>query len=744
MNFAVQRIIDRIVFLRICEDRGIEPYGTLQGLRNGQQVYKRLVERFHRADERYNSGLFQFEQEKDRGEGPDEITPELSIDDKPLKDILGRLYYPDSPYEFAVFPAEILGQVYEQFLGKVIRLTPGHQAKIEEKPEVRKAGGVYYTPAYIVDYIVKNTVGKLVEGKSPQEVGGLTETWKSSKTKRPITVLDPACGSGSFLLGAYQYLLNWYRDQYVADDPQKHATGREPRLYQQANGQWWLTTAERKRILLAHIYGVDIDTQAVEVTKLSLLLKVLEGESGESLERQLRLLHERALPDLGDNIKCGNSLIGPDFYQNQQMSLLDEEERLRINVFDWSGKDGFHEIMQAGGFDAVIGNPPYVLLQSLGMPPVFEYLERNYISARYKIDTYQVFTEKALVLVKNGGLFGLITPNTFLRNKHAIELRRLLLANTEIESLQLHDYPVFHGASVDTCVGIFRRNSTGAASSHTVIVERLTTPTESKQLGHAKQSDWQKREDLNFDLPGDKNATRVLTKIRTVSTRLGDFATAYFGIQTHDRKRFVSGESNGLNWKPAIDGGNIGRYSLSPPVEWVNVEPLAIKSGGNSKVYENLRVGVRQIGRRPIATLLPASWYSLNTIYNIFFVRPVDYDLRYILGIIASKLCGWYWETNFYDQKRTFPKIKKGPLLSIPIRTIDFSKKIEAGAHKEIVNKVQQMLDLNKRLGEVKTEHEKTALRRQIDATDRHIDQLVYELYGLTADEIRLVEESTS
>src|SRR5206468_3252486 len=191
---------------------------------------------------------------------------------------------------------DILGQVYEQFLGKVIRLTEGHQAKVEDKPEVKKAGGVYYTPTYIVDYIVKNTVGKLLEGKTPRQAAKLR-------------ILDPACGSGSFLIGAYQYLLNWHRDRYVDAGPAKHT--RE--LYQGRGGAWHLTTSEKKRILLNNIFGVDIDPQAVEVTKLSLLLKVLEGESQESLARQLRMFHERALPDLASNIKCGNSLIGPDF-----------------------------------------------------------------------------------------------------------------------------------------------------------------------------------------------------------------------------------------------------------------------------------------------------------------------------------------------------------------------------------------------------------------------------------------------
>jgi len=530
LNFAVQRTIDRIIFLRICEDRGVEVYGRLLALVNGETVYKRLCRLFSQADDRYNSGLFHFRKEKDRPEPPDELTLKIAIDDKLLKDMIRHLYYPDSPYEFSVFPADILGQVYEQFLGKVIRLTPGHRAKVEDKPEVKKAGGVYYTPTYIVDYIVKNTVGKLLwhypaeadgtclmcKGKgldarhsgsgtgdlglgaaesgeehepSDQELqrssslargdgtgssriqaqrktarkrevrSEITDasssrlstcqycgrTWieppeslpeppvnsqgvvngtgnvypaddktpiretgarsgnsgsgsKSRKTaKRPypfpetetltsspksraskppapspksltpkrvarLRILDPACGSGSFLLGAYQYLLDWHRDWYTNDGPEKWARKRPPRVHQGPGGDWRLTTAERKRILLNNIYGVDIDPQAVEVTKLSLLLKVLEGESSEAIGRTLELFHERALPDLGNNIKCGNSLIGPDLVRQgaaalggrQGVAALGrrqgaaapcpyEEERYRINAFDWYAE--FPEMM---------------------------------------------------------------------------------------------------------------------------------------------------------------------------------------------------------------------------------------------------------------------------------------------------------------------------------------------------------------------------------------------------------------
>src|SRR5882724_2474693 len=163
VNFAVQRIIDRIIFLRICEGRGIEDYGRLQALTNGDRIYPRLAQLFEQADDRYNSGLFHFKKEKGRHEPPDELTLGLDLDDKLLRDILNSLYYPECPYVFSALPADILGQVYEQFLGKVIRLTEGHRAVVEEKPEVKKAGGVYYTPTYIVDYIVRQTVGKLVD-----------------------------------------------------------------------------------------------------------------------------------------------------------------------------------------------------------------------------------------------------------------------------------------------------------------------------------------------------------------------------------------------------------------------------------------------------------------------------------------------------------------------------------------------------------------------------------------------------
>jgi type I restriction-modification system DNA methylase subunit len=354
---------------------------------------------FRDADDRYNSGLFHFREETDREESPDGLTLELEVEDKPLKRIIRWLYYPQSPYQFSVMPVEILGQVYEQFLGKVISITPRHSAVIEEKPEVRKAGGVYYTPAYIVDHIVEHTVGKLVEGKTPRQVSRLK-------------VVDLSCGSGSFLIGAYDYLLDWHRQWYVEDGPEQHRNV----LYAGPGGEWRLVNEEKKRILKHNIFGVDIDPQAVEVTKLSLLLKVLEGETDQSITRQLAGIQERALPDLDDNIKCGNSLIGPDFYNKTQMSFLDEEEEYRINVFPW--QETFPEVFkgQSPGFDAVIGNPPYIRIQALKefAPIEVEYYKEAYrTAARGNYDIYVAFVEKGLSLLRRGGRLGFILPHKF-------------------------------------------------------------------------------------------------------------------------------------------------------------------------------------------------------------------------------------------------------------------------------------------------------------------------------------------
>jgi type I restriction-modification system DNA methylase subunit len=535
LNYAVQMTIDRIIFLRICEDRGIELYGRLMALQNGNQVYERLCHLFRQADDRYNSGLFHFQNEKGRLESPDDLTLSLYIEDEPLKKIIKSLYYPDSPYEFSVLPVEILGQVYEQFLGKVIHLGKDRRVAVEEKPEVRKAGGVYYTPSYIVEYIVKNTVGKLLEGKTPKEGAKLR-------------ILDPACGSGSFLLGAYQYLLDWHRDKYVADGPQKH----KKELYQGPGGDWRLTPAERKRILLNNIYGVDIDSQAVEVTKLSLSLKVLEGENEATLGTQLRMFHERALPDLGDNIKCGNSLIGPDFYDQQRAELLDEAAQYRINVFDWKGKDGFLEIMKAGGFDAVIGNPPWTFTKYVDWgEETKNYIHNHYLFDRElsgkskarqsgKINMFAMFILKGIRLLKQGGQFGFIVPNNILRTTVYDTVRKDILETTIIRQVVDLKPGVFLGVTASTIIFLVEAGKPTANSRIEIVDNNLANGIREEIDGYIPQHECLENPSYVINIFLDAGSKTIHDKMDRQSIKLGEIVNVYNGIATNKDMEGVS------------------------------------------------------------------------------------------------------------------------------------------------------------------------------------------------------------
>ena len=740
LNVAVRRIIDRIIFLRMCEGRGIEDYGRLQALLNGERVYPRLVEMFHRADEKYNSGLFHFQPERGR-EQPDELTPALAVDDKVLKDILRRLYYPESPYEFAALPADILGQVYEQFLGKVIRLTAGHRAKIEEKPEVRKAGGVYYTPTYIVDYIVENTVGKLVEGKTPQEVGGLTAAFKPAKNGRPLTVLDPACGSGSFLIVAYQFLMNWYLKQYTdVDKPEQHSRGAAPRIYQTGTGDWRLTTAERKRILLAHIYGVDIDYQAVEVTKLSLLLKALEGETKESVVRML-FHKERALPDLANNIKCGNSLIGTDFYHGQQRDLFSEDDRYRINAFDWKGKHGFPDIFAGAnpGFDAVIGNPPYVYRNAID-DVTREYYEKHFKSTEGNFDLYKYFLERGSDLLMDGGRLGMIVSASFLVQPTFHKLRHLLLDRTTIERLSPLGPRVFSGATVDTVVLVLKRSVSTSSSFISVQAPAIPTQLSDTEVYRIRQSRFVSNPKQSFDYRLSDIAAKIVARITSSFPPIEDEYEFGVGINTgFIRKELCADKKLDARFHPMVPGSGIERYGSVTTSGWIMYDADHVRSRGKLgrslppvRFFDNpkiLIVRTRNLSlrRRVIATLDAQKFYNLNRLSNIISRR--DAPLTGLLGLLNSSLFNWLFSTRFYDYE-----IKPVYLRSCPLAD---------SKNKSLNLLVQQMLDLNARLPKLKTDHERTVVARQIEATDRQIDHLVYALYGLTDQEIALVEGAT-
>ncbi|MDE2857006.1 MAG: Eco57I restriction-modification methylase domain-containing protein, partial [Chloroflexota bacterium] len=433
LNHLVQRTIDRIVFLRIAEDRNLESYGRLERAASVRRnVYTEIKKLYLAADKRYNSGLFHFDPADTTRPDADTLSLEIYIVDNVLRKIIADLYPPKSRYQFSVISADILGQVYERFLGKVIEVRSDEvktEVAVEEKPEVRKAGGVYYTPSYIVDYIVENTVGALLKDKSPAQVADLR-------------LLDPACGSGSFLVGAYQHLLAWHLEYYR----------RHPRQFRNRRRETpagiILTTAEKRRILLNNIYGVDLDQNAVEVSKLSLLLKMLENENEAT---GLADMDEPILPDLSRNIKWGNSLIGSDFFSGEDLGERDDEDLLRVKPFDWASKSGFREIMAAGGFDAVIGNPPYVRQETLGKE-FKEYAKRHFETYAGTADLYTYFIERGVKLLNENGLFGIIVANKWMRARYGKPLRTWLKMQAIREIVDFGDLPVFEQATTYPCI----------------------------------------------------------------------------------------------------------------------------------------------------------------------------------------------------------------------------------------------------------------------------------------------------
>lgn len=724
VSFAVQRIIDRILFLRMCEDWGIESYGQLMALKNGDNIYRRLGELFEKADTKYNSGLFYFKPEKGRNEPPDELTLGLDVPDEPISWILNNLYYPQ-PYDFRVFPAEILGNVYEQFLGKVIRITPGRMVKIDDKPEVKKAGGVYYTPEYIVNYIVQNTVGKLCKGKTPKEI---------SKLK----ILDPACGSGSFLLGAYTYLLNCHRDWYVNDGPEKHTK----HIYQGRGGQWYLTIKEKKQILLNNIYGVDIDFQAVEVTKLSLLLKVLEGENQETVGSEFKIHHERALPDLGDNIKCGNSLIGNDVYQTEEGEKLTEDERKRINAFDW--EDGFPDVFKQGGFDAVIGNPPW--------GAEITKIEKEYLVKKFPLiptktkDSYLYFVLMELEILRREGSLGLIIPNTWLLINNTKEYRQYLLSFDIKEVIDYGD-GVFKQCVVESSVLLLVKSKETTSKCRAVRFRKG-----SKVSDHVVDKNiWLADEYCRIIIDLDENKKRLQEKLYTKSSPFNKNCSIIWGIKPYQigygvppqtkeimtNRVYHSMVQKGKDWKPLVVGEDVNRYHVSFPGDRFIKYGKWLMYQSNESLMLNPKILMRQTSDIIRACYDENGYYCQN---SLFIVHSTDINLKFLLGLLNSKLLTFVYKLGNPQTGKIFAEIKPSVIKELPIRTIDFGNPADKRQHDKMVKLVERMLDLNKKIGAVKVPTEKERLQREINATDKQIDTLVYDLYGLTEEEIAIVE----
>ena len=451
---AAQRLIDRLVFMRVCEDRDIGEWGELRGavdraVEEQAELYPILATRFRELDREYNGYLFK-----------PHFSEQLNVPGQLLAYFIVSLYPPLGPYRFDAIGDDLLGIIYERFLGSVITVERG-RVEVEQKPEVRHAGGVYYTPRFVVDTIIRRVVGPQLEGRTPLDV-------------LDLKVLDPACGSGSFLIAAFQYLVD-YCVRYITEHPDAAEIPATRRARKRTRpiafaddddeGQWHLAPEFKAQLLTSCLHGVDIDPQAVEVTIMSLYLKMLEGKLPPNWQR--KWLDSALLPPLDNNIRCGNSLLSQtDFdrwWEDQHGNLFDgdEDTRFRMNPFDWTSHTrGFGRVHEDhGGFDAVIGNPPYIRVQELNKWAPDEcafYKWRYRAAAKGNYDIYVVFIERGLELLTPTGLLGFITPHKYWQAKYGEGLRELVADGKHLRSvIDFADQQVFRRATTYTAIQVF-------------------------------------------------------------------------------------------------------------------------------------------------------------------------------------------------------------------------------------------------------------------------------------------------
>jgi hypothetical protein len=494
----------------------------------------------------------------------------------------------------------------------------------------------------------------------------------------------------------------------------------------QSDGSWQLNLPERKRILIDHIFGVDIDRQACEVTKLSLLLKVLEGV------KQLTLFTERVLPNLDDNIKCGNSLIEPDYFTGQMMQ--DTEDLRRVNPFDW--KQGFPEAMRDGGFDCVIGNPPYSAKQSLETKKLTDLFH----AVEYKCDPYAFFIEQGFNKSKLGGMLGYIVPVTWMTNYYYFKLRELLINSESLSRLILIEGLVFKGANVDTCILFLDKNSVsrnGFEWSHTK-PSKLDAPFVIRSYQSI-----QVEERLAISPEADPVWINIKNKADSVSERLDTITKISLGMKLRSNDEFVSRKQDRNHSDPICFGDDISRFGPIIPTRFFNFSDAVIVGGTKRPAIHKTKPkifiqAIRNLSlkRRIVATVDKEGICFVGTVNGVTLLLD-HYNIYYLLGIINSKFLNTYFRKRF-----TTISLTAAFLGVLPIPKIDKSISEELIRHDKIVSLVEQMLDLHKRKAEAKDAGEKDRLQRVIESTDQQIDALVYALYGLTPEEIAIVEDA--
>ncbi|MCG8248139.1 N-6 DNA methylase [Tenacibaculum finnmarkense genomovar finnmarkense] len=783
-----QKLIDRFLFIFFAEDSGLlPPNSTLQILENWDKLkdldvevplYNRFKLYFKYLDTgregtdkkaeifAYNGGLFK----------PDAVLNSLILDDKLLYKHTKKL----SEYDFnSQVDVNILGHIFENSLNEIESVNAEIQGtNFDKQTSKRKKDGVFYTPKYITKYIVDNTVGKLCIEKKIELGIKEDDYFKGRKNRNKTTIIklvsfldvyrdwllklticDPACGSGAFLNQALDFLI---KEHTYIDE-----------LKTKLLGGGFIFPDIENTILEKNIFGVDLNEESVEIAKLSLWLRTAQPR--------------RKLNNLNSNIKCGNSLI-------------DSKTVAGDKAFNWENE--FPQIFENGGFDVVIGNPPYVLCQPSNTNEKTLSFYKKFEVASYKIDLFHLFFEKSINLIRENGKLGFITPNTFLTNKYIKPLRTFILETTFLEEVINYEDTVFQDAGVDVATLILSKNNN---KNNKEIKIYSSNKGYLKDLGVKSQLNWLSNSEHSFNMNITTNFKINLKECKKIE----EFCSVTFGLQTKDKSTFVAEHKKGDDWENCYTGRDISRYYLKNSSLYFKNNFKEVKAGGswNMNIHHSNKIVVRQVGNpEPIASYDSYGFATLNTMYSIVILDD-SWSYYYLLAIINSKLMKKYFLSLYADGKQLFPKIKGYQLKSLPIKIAnktqeeklnnkvneiiffntnfnqidvnfqnylkqkfeleklskklqnwhdlefgDFIKELNKAIksnNKELVKNELPIIPVLTKLDEMDwmdvftvKKSEAQALQTQINQTDKEIDAMVYELYNLTEDEIAIIESS--
>ena len=758
-----QKIIDRVIFMCFAEDRGLLPADTLQNIKRDferssmvNNIWDSLKIAFNYINkgndewgipDGYNGGLF----------ARDEVLDDLKIESHILPKIIDFGMY-DFANELSV---TILGHIFEQSISDLEEIREkieekGFESELEttetKKVSKRKKDGIFYTPEYIVDYIVKNSLGKYLREKETTiiekynfERENLKETTREQKKReayieyqeflKTVKILDPACGSGAFLVRVFDYLLE------------------EHRRVGKILGGFFNTDEIYKDILQNNIYGVDLNQESVEITKLSLWLK--SAQPGKKLS------------NLDNNIKCGNSLI-------------DDPKIAGDKAFKW--EEEFSEIMQNDGFDVILMNPPYVNIANISNKLERDFYKKKYKTVKNKSDLYSIFVEKSYGILKDKGKLGAIFSNSWLGTDSFSKFREFLVNNTKISRLVNLPDGIFQDAIVKTILIFFEKQKT---KEHKIILEELQNESFVElnyMLGYERIN---KTDKFLFSFNRE-------VKINCDYEKLGNIANFSLGIKTSNDKRFISSEIKDSDSYLMLRGKNVGRYFKEKAKEyiWYKPEMMTEKVGAGPRNLTDFlqeKILIQEIAKK-INGVLDKESILCNDTINILFTKNKDYSLKYFLLIINSYFIE-KWFNNYYEsglhiklnQLREIPIPKISPEDQKPfIEKADIMLELNKKFHEQKLRFLQRMIDnyelekANKKLEKFyemdfgdfvkemrkkgakiglstqdelekyfdKNKAEFVELDTQIKKTDTEIDKMVYKLYKLNEEEISIIENS--